>query len=87
LALGAQTLTLEEFQILQELAQLPPDILKSKLKVQERFTQREYSEIPISPVKRQLVWQKLGQYGVWLACSLISQEIDNLEALKTELLK
>lgn len=87
LALGAQTLTLEEFQILQELAQVPPDSLKSKLRVQERFTQREYPEIPISPTKRQLVWQKLGQYGVWLACSLITQGINDLETLQTELLK
>jgi GTPase SAR1 family protein len=87
IALGAQTLTKEEFQILQQLAQVKPDFLKSKLKVQERFTQREYSEIPVSPNQRQSVLQKLGQYGVWLACSLIRQGIHELETLKTELLK
>jgi GTPase SAR1 family protein len=87
LALGAQTLTLKEWQILQELAQVAPDVLKSKLRVQERFTQREYPEIPVSPNQRQLVWLKLGQYGVWLACSLIAQGINDLETLKTELLK
>lgn len=87
LASGVQTLTDEEWKILQELARVPSDFLKSKLKVQERFIEREYSEIPVSPPKRLLVWQKLGQYGVWLACSLIRQGINNQETLKTELLK
>lgn len=87
LASGVQTLTDEEWKVLQELAQVPPDFLKSKLKVQERFTEREYPEIPVSPSKRQLLWQKLGQYGVWLTCSLIRQGISDLKTLKTELLK
>lgn len=86
LASGAQTLTEEEWEILQELAQVKPDLLKSKLKVQERFTEREYPEISVSPPKRLLIWHKLGQYGVWLACSLIRQGTNNLETLKTELL-
>jgi GTPase SAR1 family protein len=87
LALGAQTLTIEEFKILIELAKLPSDLLESKLRVEERFTQREYAEITISPTRRKLVWDRLGQYGVWLACSLINQGINDLESLSPELLK
>ncbi|MEB3218521.1 MAG: dynamin family protein [Nostocales cyanobacterium 94392] len=87
LAFGAQTLTLEEFEILLELAKVPANFLESKLRVEERFTQREYQEIPISPAKRQLVWKRLGQYGVWLACSLICQGINNQKSLSEQLLQ
>ena len=86
LASGAQTLTEEEWKILQELTQVPPDFLESKLSDWERFTEREYPEISVSPAKRLLLWQKLGQYGVWLAYSLIRQGTNELATLKTELL-
>jgi GTPase SAR1 family protein len=87
LALGAQTITSVEFEILIELAKLPESLLESKLRVEERFNHRESAQIPIPAAKRQLVWKRLGQYGVWLACSLIRAGIDNRESLNKELLQ
>ncbi|NJN08160.1 MAG: GTP-binding protein HSR1 [Richelia sp. RM1_1_1] len=87
LALGAQTLTPKEFEILQQLAKVPETVLESKLRVKERFTQREYTDIPVSPAQRKLVWDKLGQYGVWLACSYIRSGVNNLQNLNEELLE
>ncbi len=42
LALGAQTLTNNDFEILLQLALLPQDRLESRLRVEERFTQFNY---------------------------------------------
>lgn len=87
LALGAQTLTSQEFKILLELAKLPENILERQLANKEKFTEREREEIPTPAAQRKMVWERLGQYGVWLASSLIRQGINNQQNLADELLK
>lgn len=73
LAFGTQTLTVEEFNTLTELAQLPQERFEKLVRNAERFSNKDYADEPTipPPVKRKPLLSRIGQYGVWLACSLI----------------
>jgi hypothetical protein len=90
LAFGAQTLTKDEWQILTRLAELLPEERMHKLiKDVRRFCDRDYSnELSIPPIQqRQQLYNRLGQYGIWLAYTLIRSGVNNQAKLTDELLK
>lgn len=70
LAVGAQTLKPKEFETLTRLAALPQDRFERLARNVHKFT-REYPDVPVAPVERQHVLDRLGLYGVTLACGLI----------------
>ncbi|AFZ37951.1 GTP-binding protein HSR1-related protein [Stanieria cyanosphaera PCC 7437] len=85
LALGAQTLAKEEFETLKRLAELSEERLERLLRTVERFTSKEYPEEPQIPQKsdRSSLLDRLGQYGVFLACQLLrEQNLTQLELQK-----
>lgn len=86
LALGAQTLTNEDWEILTKLAQLPPERMNSLIGNVQRFCERIYEDIPVPPSQRQKLFDRLGQYGVQLAYNLIKSGINTPEKLTKELL-
>ncbi|MBR8833531.1 MAG: hypothetical protein DSM106950_05685 [Stigonema ocellatum SAG 48.90 = DSM 106950] len=53
----------------------------------QRFCFREYSDVPIPPSQRQQLFNRLGQYGIWLAYTLIRSGVNNQAQLTDELLK
>lgn len=85
LALGAKTLKPDEFEILTQLAAIPPERFERLIRNVSRFTDREYPDVPVPPVQRQRVLERLGQYGVWLAYSLIRSGVNNQEQLAEKL--
>jgi len=87
LALGARTLTPDEFSTLTQLAALPEHRFERLVRYAGPFVEREYQDVPISAVHRQQVLARLGQYGIWLACQLIRGGLSDRERLKNELLK
>lgn len=88
LAFGAQTLTHDEWKILTQLAQsVPEDRMHRLIANVQRFCDREYSDVPISPSQRQELFNRLGQYGIWLAYTLIRSGVNNQAQLTDELLK
>ncbi|MBD2459190.1 dynamin family protein [Nostoc sp. FACHB-87] len=90
LAFGAQTLTKDEWQILTRLAQsLPEERMYKLIKDVGRFCDREYSnEVSIPPIQqRQQLYNRLGQYGIWLAYTLIRSGVNNQAQLTDKLLK
>jgi GTPase SAR1 family protein len=87
LALGAQTLTNDEWQILIRLAELPQERMDSLLRNVTRFCTKEYPDVAIPSSERQKVYNRLGQYGVSLAYSRIRSGIKNQAELTNELLK
>lgn len=86
LALGAQTLTNDDWQILTKLAQLPQERMHSLIGNVKRFCERVYEDIPVPPSQRQQLFDRLGQYGVQLAYKLIKSGINTPEKLTQELL-
>lgn len=75
LALGAHTLTDEEFLHLIELARTPWERLNGYLKKSyERIACKEAPEVPLAPALRRALLERLDRYGVWLACRLIQQQ-------------
>jgi hypothetical protein len=90
LALGAQTLTAEEWEILSRLATLDEKRLKGLLRSAERFCNKDYPEEPNIPstVERNKVYKRLGLYGIDLACSYIhSKETCDRHQLAQKLLE
>jgi len=87
LALGAHTLRPEEMVTLTELAQLPEARFDNLIRNQKRFCERDYADVPVPPVKRQQVFDRLGQYGVSLACSLIRVGVSERSQLTEKLLE
>ena len=75
LALGAKTIKFDEFDTLRKLANLPEDRLNRLLLNVTRFNEREYEDIAISPIDRRKVMERLGQYGVSLACQIIREKL------------
>lgn len=87
LALGAQTLTHDEWEILTRLAALPEERMNSLLRNVKRFCYNEYTDVPIPPSDRQKIHHRLGQYGIWLAYDRIRKGVNNQTELTNELLK
>lgn len=85
LALGAQTLTAEEFTTLTRLAALPLERFERLVSFADRFAGREYPDVPVPAAQRQPVLARLGQYGVWLACRLIREGVTDRDVLVNEL--
>jgi len=85
LALGAQTLTDEEWEILKNLAKLPQERMESLIANVKRFCNREYEDVPIPSTQRQQVLNRLGKYGVWLAYTFICSGINQKSKLIEEL--
>ncbi|MBD2483941.1 dynamin family protein [Planktothrix sp. FACHB-1365] len=90
LAFGTQTMTGEEFNTLTELAKLSQERFEKLVRNAERFSEREYPNEPAIPSapKRKPLLSRLGQYGVWLACSLIREhQVQTQKDLSSEMLK
>jgi len=89
LALGAQTLTQNEFITLTKLALLDQERFEKLIANAERFEQREYPHEPNIPTvaERKPVYDRLGQYGVWLSCDFIRSGVKDFELLKSKLLE
>jgi GTPase SAR1 family protein len=86
LALGAQTLTDDDWQILTQLAQIPAERMNSLIGNVTRFCEREYADIPVPPSHRQQLFDRLGQYGVQQAYKLLNSGINTPKQLTQELL-
>lgn len=86
LAWGAQTLTDEEFETLQQLAILPEGRFQKLLSVAERFATREYPDVPISLTRREAVLDRLGQYGIWHSYHILQSGVNDRQQLTKELL-
>ncbi|MFB2917248.1 dynamin family protein [Aerosakkonema funiforme] len=89
LAFGAQTLTTEEFKTLTQLAYLSEERSERLIKDARRFSQRDYPDEPDIPPasERKLVLHRLGQYGVWLACTIIRSGVSDAKLLARQLLQ
>lgn len=87
LALGAQTMTTQEFTTLTALAQLPEATLKRHLKYAKRFSQEVLADLPVPPEQRKQVLQRMGQYGIWRACHHIRSGAQNIQQLEPFLLE
>ncbi|GHO82249.1 dynamin family protein [Dictyobacter formicarum] len=87
LAWGAQTLTNEEFTILLELAQISEGRFRRILRDAAMFTTREYDDVPISPILREAVLDRLGQYGIWQAYRILQSGVNDQETLTQALLR
>jgi GTPase Era involved in 16S rRNA processing len=88
LALGAQAMEQEEFDILTRLAALPRERLDKLLRDLDRLT-KDYPNEPqmLSAAERKRALGLLGQYGVALGCARIRDGASDLETLKRELLQ
>ena len=86
LAFGARTLADEEFDWLTQLAEVPAARLDGRIRDAVRFGEREYDYIPVPPAQRRLLMDRLGQYGVWLACRLLREGVASKDELARELL-
>lgn len=86
LALGAQTLTDNEWEILKQLAELSQQRMEKLIRNVKRFCEREYEDVPIPATLRQQVLNRLGQYGVWLAYKLICSGVKQKSQLIEKLL-
>lgn len=90
LALGAQTLKPEEFATLTELAALPESLFGWLTRSAARFRDKENREdevIPVTPAQRKPILEKLGLYGIELACSLIRSGITEQTQVAEKLLE
>ncbi|MCL6590899.1 MAG: dynamin family protein [Firmicutes bacterium] len=80
LALGAQTLTPDEFKILQQIAAFPGDVLEHSVwrKGQQAFSNRDFDNLPGFPSKtdRSQLVSRLGLYGIKFACENIRSGLD-----------
>lgn len=80
LALGAQTMTREDFALLKRIAAFPAEILDRSVwrKGKEAFITRSFDTLPDFPVKeeRARLAGKLGMYGIKLACDKIREGVD-----------
>ena len=74
LACGAQALTEEEDGWLRELAALPLDRVKSRVCRPDWFMARDYADMPTPAPARAQLLRRLGQYGIWQACSRIQEQ-------------
>jgi GTPase SAR1 family protein len=87
LAFGAQTMDDKEYQSLLQLTALSEEQLLKILKNGTKFTTKEDPELPVPPGERKKLWNRLGQYGIWLAYQFIRQGITNPKDLAAELMK
>lgn len=89
LALGARTLTETDVRTLRALAALPDDRFEKLVLNLERLRERDYPNEPAIPpvAERCGVTDRLGQYGVWLACKLLRAEALERDALSEALLR
>jgi GTPase SAR1 family protein len=86
LALGAKTLTPEHWEILQELAKLPPDRFEALNRNVAKFV-KDYDDVPIPPSHRAKVLAQLEQYGLTLAYGYIRSGVSSREELGAKLLE
>lgn len=82
---AAATFTEPEFHDLVALAQVDPATLQRKLKLGPFFREREYPELPVTALRRAVLFDRFSGYGVHLACSLIRDGVPDAAALRTEL--
>ena len=73
-AFGAQTFTEDEYRILGRLSELQEEKFNRIIKDGRKFCKRDYDFVSVAPSERLRVWDRLGQYGCWLAYNLIKKE-------------
>jgi hypothetical protein len=87
LAFGAKTLTPEDFNYLIELARLPEEELDDLVQDYERLYDPGNTSVRVPADERTQLGNRLGLYGVWLACELIRQgSIEDVRDLQDKLL-
>lgn len=87
LALGAQTLTTDEFEALRRLADLPEERFDQLMETATDFTTMADDDLAVTPADRQRLLNRLGWYGVWLAYQRIRAGVTDLTQLRSELLE
>lgn len=71
LGLGAQTLSEEEFEILITLSKYPLARFNRMIESDKRMKEDIIEDLQIEPAQRQLIAQRLGLYGTWLAVTFL----------------
>lgn len=74
LAAGAQTMTDADCIALQGLAELSPETLAKRLKNAARFVSTEYDDVSVGPAARTELFNRIGQYGIWVATSFLRDD-------------
>jgi hypothetical protein len=87
LALGAQTLTPDEFAALTRLAGLSQERFAQLINNARRFVMMTDADLPVTPTERQQLLARLGWYGVWLACQRIRAGVTEQQQLASELVE
>ncbi|WP_433222981.1 dynamin family protein [Dactylosporangium sp. CS-047395] len=83
--LGASVLDGPTLEQLRELAALPPERLRGRLVMADRFTAGN-AELPLEPAERRRLWDQFAAYGLFAATTAIRAGIDTLEPLRAHLL-
>lgn len=85
LALGAKTLTQEEFDTLVRLSHLSPEYFDYLSQAVKRFKEKDSPDIPASPAQRQKLLERLGPFGIRRAYYLLREGVSERRSLANRL--
>jgi hypothetical protein len=86
-AAGAAALSASDLESLRSLAQVPQDMLQRRLRYADRFATRPYDDLPLPVERRSALVERLGQYGIWIACAMLRAASLDLPSLRAALLE
>ncbi|MEV0937419.1 dynamin family protein [Streptomyces phaeochromogenes] len=86
LGTGAQCMPSDEFGPLAELAKVPPRLLADRMEDVQMFCVRDYPELPVPAEVRAALVDRLGAWGVFLACGLLRDGLSE-DAVRQHLLE
>jgi hypothetical protein len=87
LAAGASALSASNLECLRNLSRVSQDLLLRRLRFADRFATHPYDDLPVPAEQRSLLVERLGQYGIWIACRLLRNSDHDLPALRAGLLE
>jgi GTPase SAR1 family protein len=87
LAEGAAALGADDLDALRELAALPEERFERLIRDAGRFAERSYPDVPVPPERRRPLLERLGLYGVHLACRLLRSGECGAEGLRRALVE
>jgi hypothetical protein len=85
LAFGAQTMTDADRAALAELSRVPERRLVECLLDAEDWAEYEFPDLAVASPTRTRLLDRFGQYGIWLACQLIREGVEDGDVLREEL--
>ncbi|MDN3025884.1 dynamin family protein [Streptomyces sp. S.PB5] len=86
LGVGAQCMPSDCFGPLADLAKVPPRKLADRMEDVHLFCVREYPDLPVPPGIRAGLVERLGAWGVFLACGFLRDGLDE-ESVRRQLLR